>query len=914
MEIPVTLNVKSANVIPVINCMQGDTPTIICTIMNGDDTFIADPGEFDLCVCEGETAKHKAISIKCAVNSNIVTVHLTKNETDEAGDLKLCISFSNTAQELVVSTFPFILKATENPAYSAVGQKENIKALTDYIAEAKKYAETAKDLETNVAESVENVKKYAESASESVINAEKAQKLSKSYAIGDSGVREGEEKDNSKYYSEKSAESKQAADKAAELAGQKAEEARKSELEASESAKSASESVTKAEKSEKLSQSYALGDSGIREGEEKDNSKYYSEKSAESKQAADKAAELAGQKAEEARKSGLEASENAKSASESVINAEKAEKLSQSYALGDSGIREGEEKDNSKYYSEKSAESKQAADKAAELAGQKAEEARQLGLEVSENAKSASESVTNAEKAQKLSKSYAIGNSGLRENEDTDNSKWYAQQAEKYAKQAEDIAGGNFIPESEKGIAGGVAVLDANLAVAKAVADEDGNNIKKSLKGKSDSNHTHLYAGSNTAGGIANSSNLVYATSHQGEWYQNSQWDGTYFQTNYKHGDDVLPMRVGYSGYSDNSEKVNNHTVNSDVPANAKFTDTTYPISYKTIDASFLNSFRTETKGNTATGDYISTIRSEASVDGAGAYGSGLAFGRGDTHGYLYVDYNTANAYLGGGNANLLQWHKKISFSDHAHTTVNGHTVNSDVPVNAVFTDTTYSDATTSAHGLMSAGDKSKLDGIATGANKTTILNSLAATTTGSALDAVQGKALNDAIASLKKSVSDGKSAIASAITAKGVSTASDASFATMTTNIKNVSTGVNPFELLKDDKLEVRRGYTSDYISRLVSSNAYQGGGYPYSYSDGAINVWYVCPTNGGVGLLDNRYILYDYIPGATYSGYRDYFSIKIYDKTTGETKTYNNVTSVSLGSSFKLDNNSDQMITISK
>lgn len=67
-------------------------------------------------------------------------------------------------------------------------------------------------------------------------------------------------------------------------------------------------------------------------------------------------------------------------------------------------------------------------------------------------------------------------------------------------------------------------------------------------------------------------------------------------------------------------------------------------------------------------------------------------------------------------------------------------------------------------------------------------------------------------------------------------------------------------------------------------------------------------------LGLLDNRYILYDYIPGATYSGYRDYFSIKIYDKTTGETKTYNNVTSVSLGSSFKLDNNSDQMITISK
>ena len=483
------------------------------------------------------------------------------------------------------------------------------------------------------------------------------------------------------------------------------------------------------------------------------------------------------------------AAASAQAAAQSATNADMDAKLAQSYSIGKSGIRDGEETDNAKYYcnlsesykdnaatSEQNAKTSETNAKASEMNAtvsesnakssetivekkasevlSNAETAVGKANEANASASAASESEKNAKKSEKLSRSYAIGDAdGTRENEDTDNSKWYAQQAEKYAKQAEDIAGGNFIPESEKGIAGGVAVLDANLAVAKAVADEDGNNIKKSLKGKSDSNHTHLYTGSNTAGGIANSSNLVYATSHQGEWYQNSQWDGTYFQTNYKHGDDVLPMRVGYSGYSDNSGKVNNHTVNSDVPANAKFTDTTYPISYKTIDASFLNSFRTETKGNTATGDYISTIRSEASVDGAGAYGSGLAFGRGDTHGYLYVDYNTANAYLGGGNANLLQWHKKISFSDHAHTTVNGHTVNSDVPVNAVFTDTTYSDATTSAHGLMSAGDKSKLNGIAAGANKTTILNSLAATTTGYALDAVQGKALNDKITAINNSL-----------------------------------------------------------------------------------------------------------------------------------------------------------------
>ena len=49
---------------------------------------------------------------------------------------------------------------------------------------------------------------------------------------------------------------------------------------------------------------------------------------------------------------------------------------------------------------------------------------------------------------------------------------------------------------------------------------------------------------------------------------------------------------------------------------------------------------------------------------------------------------------------------------DHEHTTINGHTVNADVPANAKFTDTTYEIATTKKNGLMSADDKKKLDGI----------------------------------------------------------------------------------------------------------------------------------------------------------------------------------------------------------
>lgn len=40
------------------------------------------------------------------------------------------------------------------------------------------------------------------------------------------------------------------------------------------------------------------------------------------------------------------------------------------------------------------------------------------------------------------------------------------------------------------------------------------------------------------------------------------------------------------------------------------------------------------------------------------------------------------------------------------------HSINSDVPANAKFTDTTYGDATQSTHGLMTAADKKKLDGM----------------------------------------------------------------------------------------------------------------------------------------------------------------------------------------------------------
>lgn len=50
--------------------------------------------------------------------------------------------------------------------------------------------------------------------------------------------------------------------------------------------------------------------------------------------------------------------------------------------------------------------------------------------------------------------------------------------------------------------------------------------------------------------------------------------------------------------------------------------------------------------------------------------------------------------------------------TNHTHTTVNGHTVESNVPADAIFTDTTYMLATPSKDGLMSTTDKIKIDNI----------------------------------------------------------------------------------------------------------------------------------------------------------------------------------------------------------
>jgi hypothetical protein len=85
---------------------------------------------------------------------------------------------------------------------------------------------------------------------------------------------------------------------------------------------------------------------------------------------------------------------------------------------------------------------------------------------------------------------------------------------------------------------------------------------------------------------------------------------------------------------------------------------------------------------------------------------------------------------------------KPVYIAANGAATAIPHSINSDVPENAKFTDTTYNDATQSAHGLMTAADKKKLDGIAAGATKVAVDSALSATST----NPVQNKAVKAAL------------------------------------------------------------------------------------------------------------------------------------------------------------------------
>ena len=127
----------------------------------------------------------------------------------------------------------------------------------------------------------------------------------------------------------------------------------------------------------------------------------------------------------------------------------------------------------------------------------------------------------------------------------------------------------------------------------------------------------------------------------------------------------------------------------------------------------------------------------------------------------------------------------------------------------------------------------------------------------------VQNKVVYTEIESLKKSVSDGKTELASAITEKGVSTASNATFVTMASNISNIRTeSILTGDAISGNVLSGKTFYNTDAKTKVtgtmanngaVSTSVAVGGSYtiPAGYHNGSGKV--TGPTLSGDATAGN-------------------------------------------------------------
>lgn len=114
--------------------------------------------------------------------------------------------------------------------------------------------------------------------------------------------------------------------------------------------------------------------------------------------------------------------------------------------------------------------------------------------------------------------------------------------------------------------------------------------------------------------------------------------------------------------------------------------------------------------------------------------------------GALYVATDTGTMWMGISATSLMQIKDNINTNTTYNLTKDGSTItlsgSDGSTVSITDSNTIYSDATTNAAGLMSAADKSKLDSVATGANKITVDSTLSADST----NPVQNKAVKVAL------------------------------------------------------------------------------------------------------------------------------------------------------------------------
>lgn len=285
--------------------------------------------------------------------------------------------------------------------------------------------------------------------------------------------------------------------------------------------------------------------------------------------------------------------------------------------------------------------------------------------------------------------------------------------------------------------------------------------LEAAIGTKADSNHTHSYAGSSSAGGAATSANKLNTNA-------GSATQPVYFANG-------VPVKTTY-------------TLGASVPSDAKFTDTTYSVATQSanglmsaadkkildtldeyvgdssVSSQISSAIASKADSNHTHSSYVNqnafsnvavgttTIAADSTTDTLTVVaGSNITITPDATNDKITIAA-TDTVYTHPSYTSKSSGLYKVTVDSTGHVSGTTAVKKSDITALGIpAQDTTYSSATTSAAGLMSAADKTKLDGIATGATKITVDSSLSSSST----NPVQNKAVNVAISNLNTLVGD---------------------------------------------------------------------------------------------------------------------------------------------------------------
>ena len=381
-------------------------------------------------------------------SGNVVTVKTTPQMTAVYGDVACQIRITKDGADLGTINFNLRVKATplaDEQGYSKTDIPAIVKLAQEQEEAAEAAAGEAQDSAEAAGESEDHASTSEINAAASAQTAEDAATLAESWAVGGTDTRTGEDTNNAKYYAESIIGDADAAAASAQAAAA--------------SATAAGESEDNAEASATLSESWATGGTSSRAGEDTNNSKYFSERSAASATAAATSEINAYNSAVTA---GNSATASASSASASDSSAEDSE----AWAVGERDGVAVESTDetyhnNSKYYSEQSGTSATASANSATASNSSAEDSEawavgqrdgtdvditdetyhnnskyyseQSGTSATASATSASASASSATASASSAteaESWAVGGTGTRTGEDTNNAEYWARAAQ----------------------------------------------------------------------------------------------------------------------------------------------------------------------------------------------------------------------------------------------------------------------------------------------------------------------------------------------------------------------------------------------------------------------------------------------------------------------------------------------------